>query len=105
MTSFSPPAIIVQRLEEMGRLIQAAREARTMTQSELATRAGTSRPTIHRLESGKGSVAWGTVVTVCWVLDLPTDPDALDAQRRGELLATGEMIQRVRPRRVLDDDF
>lgn len=105
MATFNTPAVVSQRLAEMGRLIQAAREERAMTQSELAKRASTSRPTVHRLESGKGSVAWGTVMTVCWVLDLPSDPDALDAERRGRLEATGEIIQRVRPRRELDDDF
>lgn len=76
-----------------------------MTQAELAERAGTSRPTIHRLESGRGSVAWATVMTVCWVLGLPSDPEAVDDERRGELLAKGEMIHRVRSRRQIDDDF
>ena len=88
-----------------GTRIRERRMSRGLRQTELAKRAGTSRPTVHRLESGKGSVAWGTVMTVCWVLDLPSDPDALDAERRGRLAATGEIIQRVRPRRELDDDF
>lgn len=105
MKGYAPPAIVAKRLEALGRLIQAAREERSMTQADLAERVGTSRPTIHRLESGKGSVAWATVMTVCWALDLPSDPDALDATRRGQLEATGEMIQRVRPRREFDDDF
>ncbi len=103
--AYAPPAIVAQRLKALGRLIQAAREERSMTQADLAERAGTSRPTIHRLESGKGSVAWATVMTVCWVLNLPSDPDALDTERRTQLEATGEMIHRVRPSRDFDDDF
>jgi len=79
MSAFSTPAAVIRRQEILGRLIQSAREARGMTQTELAERAGASRPTIHRLESGRGSVAWGTVMTVCWLLDLPSDPDAMDA--------------------------
>jgi transcriptional regulator with XRE-family HTH domain len=104
-SAFSAPAVVTKRLALLGRLIQAAREERGLTQSELAERTGTSRATIHRLEAGHASVAWGTVMTTCWILGLPTDPDALPAERRGELLAKGEMIHRVRSQHDFDDDF
>jgi transcriptional regulator with XRE-family HTH domain len=74
-------------LRDLGRLISAARRARRLTQTELAERAGTSRPTINRLESGSAKVAWGTVATVCWLLDLPTDPELMDPGERAVLLA------------------
>lgn len=105
MTAYTPPSAVNQRMQLLGKLIQAAREERGMAQTDLAERTGSSRPTIHRLESGRGSVAWATVMTACWVLGLPSDPDALDDKRKGELLAKGEMIHRVHSRRKVDDDF
>ncbi|MCS3903862.1 transcriptional regulator with XRE-family HTH domain [Methylohalomonas lacus] len=77
-----------------------------MTQADLAARAGTSRPTIYRLEDGQPNVAWGTVMTVCWLLDIPTDPDLMDPVRRAELLSEAAAVQRARgSSRELDDDF
>ena len=103
--SFALPLAVTRRLELLGRLIQAARQEKCMTQRELAVRAGTSRATLHRLETGQPSVAWGTVMTVCWALGLPTDPEALSQDRMTELLLHGESIQRVHKPRELDDDF
>ncbi|MEX2523739.1 MAG: helix-turn-helix transcriptional regulator [Gammaproteobacteria bacterium] len=96
---------VTARLRELGKLIAAARRARGFTQAELAERAGTSRPTVNRIESGRPNIAWGTIMTVCWLLDIPTDPDLLDPARRAELLAAGADVQRVRTIRELDDDF
>lgn len=41
--------------EYMGEQLRALRIKRNMTQEELASRIGVTKPTIHRLESGKGS--------------------------------------------------
>lgn len=103
--AFSLPRAVARRMELLGRLVQAAREEKRMTQQELAVRAGTSRATLHRLEAGQSSVAWGTVMTVCWALGLPTDPEALSRARITELLVRGESVQRVRKPQELDDDF
>jgi transcriptional regulator with XRE-family HTH domain len=86
-------------------LISAARRARRLTQTELAERAGTSRPTINRLESGSAKVAWGTVATVCWLLDLPTDPELMDPAERAVLLAGAATMRRAHAKQALDDDF
>lgn len=105
MAKYNIPGRVAKRLEALGKLISAARRARGFTQTQLAERAGTSRPTINHLESGKPNVIWGTVMTICWLLDLPTDPDLMDPVRRAELLATAENIQRARGLRELNDDF
>ncbi len=99
------PARVINRLETLGKLINAARLARGFTQKQLAERAGTSERTITRLESANTNIAWGTVMTVCWVLDIPTDPDLIDPVRRAELLATTKNAQRARGLQELKDDF
>lgn len=106
MSKFQLPASVQARLRAQGDLISAARRAKGLTQSDLAERAGTSRPTLYRLEGGKPNVAWGTVMTVCWLLDIPTDPDLMDPVRRTELLSAAAAVQRARGKsRELDDDF
>lgn len=49
-------------------------------------------------------MAWGRVAVVCWLLDLPTDPEALDPARKAELETKDAFVQRVR-RPAVDDDF
>ena len=106
MSQFQHPASVQARLRAQGELVSAARRVRGLTQTDLAERAGTSRPTIYRLEGGKPNVAWGTVMTVCWLLDIPTDPDRMDPIRRTELLSNAVAVQRARgSSRELDDDF
>jgi len=106
MSEFQLPSRVQSQLRAQGDLISAARRARGMTQAEVAERAGTARPTIYRLESGHPNVAWGTVLTVCWLLDIPTDPDLMDPVRRAELLTSASVVQRARGSgRELDDDF
>lgn len=48
----------------LGTLIRDARRARRMTQAELAVRAGTSHPTLIRIEAGSPATAIGTVLSV-----------------------------------------
>ena len=47
-----------------GRLVREARLARRMPQTELAVRARTSVPTIHRMEKGAVETALGTWLSV-----------------------------------------
>jgi transcriptional regulator with XRE-family HTH domain len=105
VSKYELAARVKGRLRAQGKLIGAARRARSFTQAELAKRAGTSRPTINRLESGNANVAWGTVLTICWLLDIPSDPDLMDPVRRAELLTVGKGVQRASGVRNLDDDF
>ena len=105
MIKYHIPARVENRLKTLGKLISVARRARGFTQKQLAERAGTSERTIIRLESGNPNIAWGTVMTVCWLLDIPADPDLMDPVRRAELLAAGENVQRARGLKELKDDF
>jgi len=105
MPKFAHPAAVTKRLSRLGALVQAAREEQGLSQVDLAQRIGASRTTVQRLEAGNASVVWGTVMTACWVLNLPTDPDALSEARAAQLLLKGEQIQRVRRRRETSDDF
>jgi transcriptional regulator with XRE-family HTH domain len=99
------PTRVKNRLKTLGKLINAARRARGFTQKQLAERASASERTIIRLESGNAKIAWGTVMTVCWLLDIPTDPELIDPVRRAELLATAENVQRARGMQEMQDDF
>lgn len=105
MPKFQTPTQVKARLTTLGDLIRVARRERGFTQEDLATRAGTSRPTINRLESGKPNIAWGTVMVVCWLLNIPTDPDLMDTEKRASLLAANAGKQRIRSKSRLSDDF
>ena len=107
MSNFQLPARVQSRLRAQGDLVSAARRVRGLTQSDLAERAGTSRPTIYRMESGKPNVAWSTVITVCWLLDIPTDPELMDPILRTELLSGAASVQRAHSSSAqeLDDNF
>lgn len=105
MSKFQTPIRVKTRLKALGELIRVARRNRGFTQAELAERTGTSRPTINRLESGNPNVSWGTVMTVSWLLDIPTDPDVMDIADRAALLAANTNVQRIRSKKRMDDDF
>jgi len=47
--------LFVNSLTEIGKRIASARKERRLTQTELASRAGVSRPTIDLLENGRAS--------------------------------------------------
>lgn len=61
---------VLQASAHLGRLIKNARRAQRMPITELAMRAGTSHPTIIRIEAGKPGAALGTVLSVMEQLGL-----------------------------------
>lgn len=65
------PAAARHVLQELGRLIAAARKERHLSQAGLAQRAGVGRMTIARMERGIPEIAIGYYVTAAWVLGLP----------------------------------
>ncbi len=105
MKKFETPTRVKTRMRALGDLIRAARQDRGFTQAQLAERTGTSRPTINRIESGKSNVVWGTVMTICWILDIPTDPEVIDSNDKTRLLTTSSTIERIRSKKRMDDDF
>jgi transcriptional regulator with XRE-family HTH domain len=79
------------------------RKLRGLTQAQLADRAGISRDTLSRLESGVGGVGLETLLRVLRGLGLlDTLTEALDPHRSdvGRMRSDEELPQRVRPRRL-----
>jgi transcriptional regulator with XRE-family HTH domain len=54
----------------LGFAIKELREARRLTQEELATRAGTTVGTISRMEAAKSAPAWATVMQAIDAMDV-----------------------------------
>lgn len=68
----------------LGLAIKKLREARGLTQEELASRSGTTVGTVSRLESAKSAPAWATVMQIIAALDvsLPELAQAVEKSRR-----------------------
>jgi transcriptional regulator with XRE-family HTH domain len=54
----------------LGLAIKELRDARELTQEELASRAGMTFGTVSRLESAKSAPAWATVMQIIDALDV-----------------------------------
>ncbi len=79
------------------------RKLRGLTQAQLADRAGVSRDTLTRLESGAGGVGLETLLRVLRALGLlDTLAKAFDPHRSdvGRMRSDEELPKRVRPRRM-----
>jgi len=68
----------------LGMAIKELREARGLTQEELASRAETTIGTISRMESAKSAPAWATVMQVIGAMSvsLPALAEAVEKARR-----------------------
>jgi transcriptional regulator with XRE-family HTH domain len=68
----------------LGLAIKKLREARGLTQEELASRANTTVGTVSRVESAKTAPAWATVMQIIAALDvsLPELAQAVEKARR-----------------------
>jgi transcriptional regulator with XRE-family HTH domain len=88
-------------LRGIGRRLRARRMAAYFTQNQLAKRAGVSRPTVVRMESGE-NVGVEALVRVAMVLDATGEFNALfppaDTRSLDEILAEQRKPQRVRHR-------
>ncbi len=54
----------------LGLAIKELREARGLTQEELATQAGTTVGTVSRMEAAKSAPAWATVMQIIDAMDV-----------------------------------
>ncbi len=70
-------------LDELGRLIRGAREARGWNQAELARRIGTSQPQISDLESGRVGLRALLTLRLSEVFGIPVPELVEAAARRG----------------------
>ena len=99
-TSARTPVTVARALDELGRDVSTWRKLRHLTVEQVADRAGISRSTVLRLESGQGTSVENLlrVARALGVLDLLTkalDPYATDV---GRLRADEELPTRVRAR-------
>jgi transcriptional regulator with XRE-family HTH domain len=105
--TYSPHTLRATRL--LGAQIRQARRERRWTSSELAERAGITRPTLHKIEEGEPTVGLGIAFEAAALLGVPLfseDPGHLsvDAEIARQRLAV--LPQRIRkPSRDVDDDF
>lgn len=100
-TSFASRGVS-QASKHLGSLIRSARLARRMTQEELATRAGTSPPTLIRIEGGSPGASLGAVLSVMGQVGLLNLIAELRDPTSEELLAK-QAHQRGRSKRLTKD--
>ncbi len=100
------PRRIIGELERIGAGIRTARTRRRMTQGELATRAGTTIPTISKIERGSSGTSIGLYMKVLWILGLFKEFEAIADPARDEqglILEAARAPKRVRPKTASND--
>jgi transcriptional regulator with XRE-family HTH domain len=105
-TTFTDP--VRERLSALGERVRLARLRRQLRQEDLAERTGFSRSTIVAIERGEPTTAIGAYVQTLWVLGLDRELDlvadvGLDREGLAFEYVPGE--RRVRPRKIVDNDF
>jgi transcriptional regulator with XRE-family HTH domain len=102
-----PPVPIARALRDVGGSVLAWRKLRGLTQAQLADRAGISRPTVRRLETGDGAISLENTLRILRALGiLDALPRALDPYETdlGRLCSDERLPKRVRPRKLTRDD-
>ena len=94
-----------EALHEAGRRLAQIRLGRNVTQAELAQRAGISKRSLERLESGiaAGGIRLGVFFAVCGALGLTPDFEALLPEVQlspQDILAKRALPRRARRRRM-----
>lgn len=108
LTRESAPAAVDEVVRRLGDNIATARLRRGLTIERLAAKAGLSKETVSRVESGRLTTSIGAYAAVLWVLGLEGglgDVGSPEADREGAALAAARLGRRARPARVLSDDF
>lgn len=101
-------AAVSQAVKQLGGNIAVARKRRRWRQIDLAAKAGVAPLTVNRIEAGQLGTGIGAVASVLWALGmLPALTDVASPSRdpEGETLAFARETNRVRPSRVLSDEF
>ena len=102
MVTSRPPVVVSAALRRMGEDLATWRKLRGLTAAEVADRAGVTRQTVARLESGQ-DVGTGTLMRVARALGVmdslvaALDPYATDV---GRLRVEEVLPQRVRSRKA-----
>ena len=99
-----------KRLEIMGSMIKAARLELKLSQQELGSRIGVTRPTINAIEKGKPNVAIGSVFEAAYIVGLPLMGEE-DPKQLNQLSQVVANILKILPSKgntpkvKLDNDF
>jgi transcriptional regulator with XRE-family HTH domain len=92
------PVVVQNLCTELGKRVRIARMRRNMTQQDFASRVGTSRQTVQRLEGGDPTVGLGIWLSAAWILGLHHDLEGvLDPKR--DMVGLREEFRRL-PRRA-----
>ena len=97
-----PPGV-ARSMRKLAEDLITWRKLRGLTQAQLADRAGVSRDTLSRLESGTGGVGLETLLRVLRALGLLDSlTEAFDPHRSdiGRMRSDEELPRRVRPRKL-----
>ena len=95
-------------LQEMGKHVRAARQARNWTIAEAAARIGVSTATYKRIEAGDPAVAFGSWMTTFMQMQLLEQIVAVTApaaDKLGEALRELKAPKRIRSKKSGDDRY
>ena len=102
------PAIVTERIKDLGQRIRLARIRRKLSIVELAAKVGIDRNTLGSLELGKPGVAIGAYVMTLWVLGLEQTLDGVahpDIDSHGKTLEESRLPKRVRKPHAAKDEY
>ena len=100
-SSHPPLPTLQRRLAAVGENLRLARLRRQLSATQVAERAGISRPTLRAIENGDPTVSFGAYATVLFCLGLDSDLEALgrDDTLGRKLQDIGLTVKQRAPRR------
>ena len=99
--TITPLPVLQRRLATVGENLRLARLRRKLSATQIAERAGITRPTLRSIERGDPSVSFGAYANVLFCLGLEQDLEALgrDDELGRKLQDAALTIKRRAPRR------